>query len=540
MAYIKIENNLIANTLSQFFCLSLQAQLAAVTCTDTHDCDTSNLDITEASCDTAKENQPSKHNLCAAHNKPVLQDSYRISDNCNTSLELSSMSQAGEDCDVERSNRKFSGINDSLALIKVRKCQHDDPVPSQSQYFPSQTQPVVPVSSEIEDTSQTQFTVPLPTKFTNYKPSQNQPVQKFVERDRNQCRDRICTPFNFSEHNGDLSVNDPVEENSQMNSLFLSQFTSCTQEEKTTAGKHSSSAKISKDRKVCKTSHHYLHENNTHHSKLAKNDEKYNGTKFKSKKQCVDSQQTQGVIPSQPELVSGTQYRLNASSCYNESQVPASSTFNQTGMIIDSQDQGNISDCDMFEDSFNDSTVLSQIDELLVATGRQADTAIQSSARKRRRRTLDVGVDPDISSHTQSLVVSIRQNDCTEAKEIAAKNRLTDGTTGNYSNSNVSRTVTVGVKTELQARKNSELAVSDCDREVSLIHDGAIDIGDRKTDPSVTDGFMGKDVEEPVTPVASESLQNRLKKRLKVQCSPFVMLCLGPIIGMDHVISELC
>ena len=443
------------------------------------------------------------------------------------------MSQAAEDCGIQRSSRKFSCINDSLALIKVRKCQHDDLVPSQSQYFPSQTQPVVPVSSEIEVTSQTQFTVPLPTKFTNYKPSQNQPVQKFVERDRNQCRDRICTPFNFSDLqtnqsytgcqetqcNNDLSVNDPMEENSQINSLLVSQLTSGTQEEKTAAGEHSTYAKISKDRIVCKTSHRYSHENNTHHSKLAKNDEKYNGTKFKSKKQCVDSQQTQGAIPSQPELVSGTQYHLNASACYDDSQVPASSTFNQTGMIIDSQDQGNVSDCDMFEDSFNDSTVLSQIDELLVATGRQADTATQSSARKRRRRTLDVGVDPDISSHTQSLLVSLRQNDCTEAKKIAAKNRSADGTNGNYSNSNVSRIVSVGVKTELQAHGTSELAVSDGDRGVRLIHDGAIDIGDRKTNPSATDGFMGKDVVEPGTPVAvaSESLQNRLKKRLKVQ-----------------------
>ena len=518
MAYIKIENNLVANLLlSHFLCLSLQVQPAAVTCTDTHDWDTSDLDITEASLDATKENQPSKHNLCATNNKSVLQDSCRISDNCNASLELSSMSQAAEEGGVDKSSRKFSCINDSLALIKVRKCQNDDPVPSQSQYFPSQTQPVVPVSGEIEDISQTQFTVPLPTKFTNYKPSQNQPVQKFVERVGNQCRDRICTPFNFSEHNVDLSVNDPMEENSQISCLLVSQLTSCTQEEKTAAGEHSASAKISKDRKVYKTSHPYPHENNTHHSKLAKNDAKYNGTKFKSKKQYVDSQQTQGAIPSQPELVSGTQYHLNASSCYDDSQVPASSTFNQTGMIIDSQDQGNVSDCDMFEDSFNDSTVLSQIDELLVATGRQANSATQSSARKRRRRTLDVGVDPDISSHTQSLVVSLRQNDCTEAKEIAAKNRSADGTKGNYPNSNVSRIVTVGVKTELQAHKTSELAVSDGDSRVSLIHDSAIDIGDRKTDPSVTDGFMGKDVEEPVTPVASESLQNRLKKRLKVQ-----------------------
>ena len=325
-----------------------------------------------------------------------------------------------------------------------------------------------------------------------------------------------------------------------MNSLLMSQLTSCTQDEnintdQKTAGEHSASTKISRDRNVRKTSHHFSHENNTHHSRLAKNDEKYNGRKFKSKKQYVDSQQTQGAIPSQPELVSGTQYHLNASVCYDDSQVPDSSTFNQTGMIIDSQDQGSISDCDMFEDSFNDSTVLSQIDELLVATGRQADTATQSSSRKRRRRTLDVGVDPDISSHTQSLVVSLRQNDCSKTKEMAAENRSADGT----NDSNVSRVVSVGVKTELQARNTSELAVSDGDRGVSLIHDGAIDIGDRKTDPSATDGFMGEDVVEPVTPVASESLQNRLKKRLKVQCSPFVTLCLGSI-GMDHVLSKSC
>ena len=543
-------------------------QTTRVQSAELHQLDTS--DLVMAEIDVSQPNLSSESKLSSSHTKDVLQGSSRIHDTYNTNAEASFISQTTQTDGDKITSKKFSCINDSLALIQVRRVNSGNPVPSQSQYFQSQAQSTFP------EPSQTQLTVPMPTKFANYKPSQKADEKDAVtEKEISKCQGRICTPFNFSfvgcdtQCNCDTSSNSNIE-NSQSNGCenqdgFCNQNDKGKQTQKPAERRGCSSAsdKLCKDNQII-SSHHLSPGDEVDHSQFTIAG-KYKGTKFKSNEQCKNSQLVSKDILSQAELISGTQYNLNTGTQFQTSQIPATSVFNQTGLIVDSQDNGNVSDCDIFEDSFNNSAVISQIEEL----DKRTILHTQTSGKKRAyKRTLEMERDPDISSHTQSLEVSCRQNNsegqrkqklnkCSldsdiasiefemqkrrdnkylSSAEVKSKSEVERTYEANSlnekpksiteqisvqknicSSADLSSIIKVELKTELNRCQNpSELDITNGHTRPSLIHDSAVNIGDRKTNDNAIDTLQSTRIAEPVTPVVAGSLQDRLKKRLKV------------------------
>ena len=408
-----------------------------------------------------------------------------VNDIYNRNEEESFMTQTQDVENTVVADNKFQHVNDSLAVIKVRRVSNDSVAQSQSQYFQSQTP----------------LTAPIPDRFLRYKPSQKSTEKEITTENKvTKCQGRICTPFSFSficcdtQCSCDVSLNDSVNVNHQ--------FTQ-------------------------------------NHGTYTQDQIRYNKSQMVPK--CSQSRQ---------ELVSGSQYHLRSSTqlqiTQDNSQIQSTSVFNQTGLIVDSQDNDETSDCDIFEDSFNNSAVLSQIDDLDAG----ARAKLHDSVRKRDSKRTLVETDPDISSHTQSLIGSYRDSNSGEhgnrkhrknslENDIASieiemqrqRNNSHLNSVGVERQSDVLRNIqnshlnaSVGAETENKSSqrssisgidhvKHTELAENDVEKGVSLIHDSAVNIGVTK-EKSVTN--ERRVAAAPVTPVVAESLQDRLKKRLQV------------------------
>ena len=441
---------------------------------------------------------------------------------------------------------KFACANDSLALVKVKKVCNASISGSESQYF------------------QTPLTEPMPSKFGDYKPTQRSGEKEIViENKVTKCQGHVCTPFNFSfigcdtQCDCDTSLNDS---NTTVDGNFNESQKDRTKQTDQTL------------QEIEANFNYRLHDNKrVLNSQLSSvdvfDDSQTRFAKFKrvSHSKIENSQMISQGSQLKPELVSGTQYHLGLQSQFlntqNNSQIQSTSVFNQTGLIvdsqfnqtgaiIDSQENGEASDGDIFEDSFNNSAILSQIDEL------DAKTNLVCQKSDSKRTTTET--DPDVTSHTQSLTGScnqrtttshrkrqrrkssldcdimsielemqrrrgnnninvsdsMRQNSAMKENSEAAK-VLVSNPRNSITHSELSTIVNVEVNTELQRSGASDLVVHG-DRETSLMHDSAVNIGGTKKNdkPGVESG--NRRPTEPVTPVVGGTLQDRLRKKLQV------------------------
>ena len=480
-------------------------------------------------------------------------------------LEDSMLSQTQDLDNTVDHDGKFVCANDSLAVIKVRKVSNDTLSQSQSQYF------------------HTQLTEPMPSKFGNYKPTQKLTEKEVViENKVTKCSSRVCTPFSFSfigcdtQCDCDTSLNDSVS-----NAM---EDASCINDSQNGAKvKAKQSDQIQQKRGVTsysgqtgskKISSSQLSSIDVFGESQTVTGRKLPNSKHISHYKIDYSQMTSQNSQSKQELVSGTQYHLGLQSQFqntqnnnsqflnmqNNSQIQSSSVFNQTGLIVDSQFNqtgaivdsqdngiGEISDDDIFEDSFNNSALLSQVDEL---DAKANETASHRSDSKGTVKDHD----PDVTSHTQSLMGSCNQSGKTlhrkrrrrkssfdnDISSIEQEMQRRRGESNNVSNSSggdealkenleatrvcetnrkrvagsdMSMMVNVKVNTELQGNDTKDLMVN-TDKETSLVHDKAVNIGNTKD--SHTSSVEKKSLTEPVTPTVGGTLQDRLRKKLQV------------------------
>lgn len=436
---------------------------------------------------------------------------------------------------------RFADVNDSLALIKVGKACSNTTFESQSQYF------------------QTPLTEPMPSKFRNYKPTQKSSEKETViENKVTRCQGHVCTPFNFSftgcdsQCDCDMSIN---ESDMTLNSKCAGFNKSCKDIDthQTQAGSASLNSRQNCKQTVSRTQ---LANVDVFKESQLVSEGKYGISDCILNSENIKSQQ------SKQALISGTQYYTEAncqfqnsqsnsqilsSPAFNQTGLIVDSQFNQTGLIIDSQDNGEHSDGDMFEDSFNNSDVLSQIEEL--------DANVSQAVKSQTDDKISVAeTDPDVTSHTQSLMGSLKKRTLGTCRKrqrrkssfgsdiasielemqkrqcdnnLSTNDRLQDtaledntesekvfkfmsGSRSHNLRSEVNDTVNIEVRTELQKCDIST------ERELSLVHDCAVNICDKRTNDRTVLESANSMPTEPETPVVERTLQDRLKKKLQV------------------------
>ena len=463
---------------------------------------------------------------------------------------------------------KFVCANDSVALIKVKKVGNNSLSASQSQYF------------------QTPLTEPIPSKFGHYKPTQRSAEKEVViENKVTKCTSRVCTPFSFSFIGCDSQC-DCDESLNDSNAMVDGSFND-SQKVASIKDKVKQTDQILKERGVQfesrqpdakRISNSQLSDFDVFDGSQRNDSQRILPDSRKISHSKIDhSQMLSQGSQLKPELVSGTQYHLGLQSQFlntqnksqflntqnksqyvnmqNNSQIQSTSVFNQTGLIVDSQfnqtgaivdsqDNEEVSDGDIFEDSFNNSALLSQVDELDTKT----NVAGEKNGSKRTAER-----DPDVSSHTQSLMGSCNQRGTASHRKRQRRksslesdissielemqrrrgngNNVSNSSRGNSAlkeNSESAKMLVSNLRDRISGsdistivKVNTELQGSDAcdevvniDRETSLVHDRAVDIGDRKNND--TSGVENRRLSEPVTPVVGGTLQDRLRKKLQV------------------------
>ena len=465
---------------------------------------------------------------------------------------------------------KFVCANDSVALIKVKNVNNASLSASQSQYF------------------QTPLSEPIPSKFGHYKPTQRSAEKEVViENKVTKCTSRVCTPFSFSFIGCDSQC-DCDESLNDSNAMVDGSFND-SQKVTSIKDKVKQTDQILKERGVQfesrqpdaeRISNSQLSDFDVFDGSQRNDSQRILPESRKISHSKIDrSQMLSQGSQLKPELVSGTQYHLGLQSQFlntqnksqflntqnksqyvntqNNSQIQSTSVFNQTGLIVDSQfnqtgaivdsqDNEEVSDGDIFEDSFNNSALLSQVDELDAKTN---VTGEKNGSKRTAER------DPDVSSHTQSLMGSCNQRGTASHRKRQRRkssldsdissielemqrrrvngNNVSNSSRGNsalkenseaaemcvsylrdgISGSDISTIVNVKVNTELQGSDACDEVVN-IDREASLVHDRAVNIGDTKNND--TSGVEKRRLSAPVTPVVGGTLQDRLRKKLQV------------------------